>query len=34
MNLQLSTESILKILNAIMGLIRRLIENGSLEGLI
>ena len=33
MNLGLSTESILKILNAIMGLVRRLIDNGTFEGL-
>ncbi len=34
MNLELSTESILKIINAILGLIRRLIDDGSLEGLL
>lgn len=31
MNIELSMESILKIVNAIMGLIRRLIDNGMLE---
>ncbi len=34
MNLELSMDSLLKIINAIMGLIRRLIDNGMLDGLI
>ena len=34
MNLELSTESLLKIINAIMGLIRKLIDDGTLEGLL
>lgn len=34
MNLELSLDSILKIVNAILGLIRRLMDNGMLEGII
>lgn len=34
MNLELSLDSILKIVNAILGLVRRLMDNGMLEGII
>lgn len=34
MNLELSTESLLKLINAIMGLIRKLIDDGTLDGLL